>query len=528
MSEATEEPFIDPELAKFRQKTGNKFKIKSLAVPYSKREILATAMVAITLAFVPWDFGGVRLMSTIRMDVLALLCLATLFIPMQRKFNTIIPSNSAEDNWLAMLRFPVFWVGLLLVGYVLVAGFNPMYSVVHQIPGPDWWRGAWYLKEHVPIKWLPTSVSAPIDMNPFRYAMILCAPWLVATVIWVVLRKRQLVLAVFWILCITATANTLVGILQHLVGTDKMLFRFPTPGIVSFFSTFYYANHSAAYITLSCGVTGFLLLHTLSEAQTTRDVLKLPLILAATVLIYPVAILLNESRQGLVAVLLLCGVVYSLSIFQFIRMRNPLLLFGSLGATALAVLIFIGIAITVFPVEKYEEDLIKLGAEFSQYEKNPRYELILATSRMVADNPVFGWGPGSFRYIFPPEGKGYQVGYFSLKNAWLGDRIGRAFYRYAHCDYLQVFAELGIAGAGLLLLAPLLLVAHAIKHIRKWRTSLICLWSSMLAVLAMAVFDFPFHNPAVLLNFACLLTLSVRYLSAEEGSGQPMKMKVTA
>jgi O-antigen ligase len=114
-----------------------------------------------------------------------------------------------------------------------------------------------------------------------------------------------------------------------------------------------------------------------------------------------------------------------------------------------------------------------------------RLEFNGAALRMVADQALLGFGPGSFQSVFPR----YAVTF-------------REQPKYAHNEYLQMFAEGGVF-AGTLFVGFFMFVGLAIfKFIRKGGVDTVTM-SVVVAVLASivhAAIDFGWHFPAVALS----------------------------
>ncbi len=104
------------------------------------------------------------------------------------------------------------------------------------------------------------------------------------------------------------------------------------------------------------------------------------------------------------------------------------------------------------------------------------------TWEMIQVRPVTGFGPGTYRWMYPP----YQ--------SWPGER----WLRYAHNEYVHLAAEYGFVGVALLGLFFAVVFVQALrlyfraKNPREW--TLIAAWiGCMVAALGHALFDFNFH-----------------------------------
>jgi hypothetical protein len=118
-----------------------------------------------------------------------------------------------------------------------------------------------------------------------------------------------------------------------------------------------------------------------------------------------------------------------------------------------------------------------------------RSEAVAAAAQVVADHPVGGAGPGHTQL------------------RWEGPDGGTRYFTYAHNEYLQVAADLGLVG--LALLAALLV--WLARLLWRARATAAGAWAGVVsAACAFAVhsgfdFDFVWHLPAVVLTLALLV-----------------------
>ena len=104
------------------------------------------------------------------------------------------------------------------------------------------------------------------------------------------------------------------------------------------------------------------------------------------------------------------------------------------------------------------------------------------TWRMFLDRMWFGFGPGTYRWTYPP----FQT--------WGGYR----WLRYAHNEYLHLLAEYGIVGTALLAVAVVVVLGQALRLFWRTReereaTMLAGFIAVLLAALGHGVFDFNWH-----------------------------------
>jgi O-antigen ligase len=134
-----------------------------------------------------------------------------------------------------------------------------------------------------------------------------------------------------------------------------------------------------------------------------------------------------------------------------------------------------------------------------------------ATWEMAQDNLVTGWGAGSFRFYFPV----YQVRYPEIT---MNDER-RVLWEHAHDDYLELLAEVGAIGCGILAAGFLLYLAR-LSRLRVWRHPAAILLLGSLVTMIHATFDFPFFNPAILITWCALWPVMLRWLEIEQPRGR--------
>ena len=120
------------------------------------------------------------------------------------------------------------------------------------------------------------------------------------------------------------------------------------------------------------------------------------------------------------------------------------------------------------------------------------------TWKMIEGAPLIGHGLGTFGLLFP----NYQAEAFS--QPWAEPYISNAsFTSYAHNDYLQLWAELGLIG----LLAFGALVWIVLKRGKALAGDPIALgcWAGVISLLINAAVAFPFHLPTTLMLFVVLI-----------------------
>ena len=125
---------------------------------------------------------------------------------------------------------------------------------------------------------------------------------------------------------------------------------------------------------------------------------------------------------------------------------------------------------------------------------NERFLIWRASLDMVADLPWSGFGPGTFRSVYPSFG-------------YAADRSSR---NYAHNDYLQIYAELGAIGAVLCFMLGGSVVWRWFRYFQRPKSryghiEVNTVFWGMLAVGAQSFFTYNFFVPATLVMFGLVL-----------------------
>ena len=133
---------------------------------------------------------------------------------------------------------------------------------------------------------------------------------------------------------------------------------------------------------------------------------------------------------------------------------------------------------------------------------------------MAQEELTFGWGAGSWRYIFPMYQKSYPsifYGHYNKRKGW----VGRKFYKEAHNDVVQYFFELGIVGSSMLLLCFFYWIYSLLFRSGENFWSALILLLGLLVAFTHAFVEFIFQSPAYWLALNGLLCLSVKLLTLE-------------
>src|SRR5256714_4357506 len=303
-------------------------------------------------------------------------------------------------------------------------------------------------------------------------------------------------LRLWWTVVLAGGSIALLGLLQKGTGAP-MIFWQPAKRwgeSSNFFASYYYHGNAGAYLNLVLAPALGLAARSLMRPRA-PIVKAISMILA---LIIVAAVAANTSRTAE-----LIGVIMTLLLLvsfarAALRKRGVLEYKTLLLGSALVVLTLFAIA----RASHLDEPLKRWSELSAQLPENSRWLASRAALRALGDANFFGFGPGTFRVIFPYYTSG------------LGPNI-EGTWRFLHEDYLQTLLEWGWVGSllwGILFFGGILV---AIRNLRtpartlKWRSrhrrflSVIVL--ALLGVALHALVDFPLQIASLQLYVAVYL-----------------------
>jgi uncharacterized membrane protein len=499
--------------------------------PLHPLEKAVVAAVTLHLCFLPWALGTMHAWSQVTSLVLAalgfMLALSPriysgdLALPLsglpgaRSRINNPQPSASSTHSqasghtaamrltmWPRLVKFPLFWAGLALLGCIAIQGFNPSWV---------WERNAttWWLRRVNDIPWLPTGVETPFArFNLWRQFIIYASAWLTVCAVWTGFTRRRSLQILLFTLVINAVLLAIVGFVLRILAPGSFLGLYDWPGGSSAFASFIYKNHAGAYFALLTVLAVSLASWTNVQGERAgRKSTPAGLLLFAAVVL-TAAVLFTLSR-GASLILTAAWLALALWFWLYRRRQSASRSSNSMVQLAVALLFLVGIGYTA-----REVDFSSIQARFDSLLKNYRqpYESVQsriqahsAAESMLADHWQRGVGAGGFRYLFPEYIKKYPEIYSG----------GGLFWEHAHSDWREIPIELGAAGALLLLFVGgywliFFCRRHAFRHPLALPVLLGCGQT-----LVHAWFDFPFQCPAILLTWLALVASSARWLELD-------------
>jgi O-antigen ligase len=337
--------------------------------------------------------------------------------------------------------------------------------------------------------------------------MTVCAVWIGFT-------RRRCLHGLLVVLVVNGVLFALVGIAQKLTGAKEILWNLP-PHSTYFFATIIYKNHAAAYMNLILMAALGLALwhHKRAGEEMARSDPSFAIMIGALLLF--MADFFTNSRMGML--LGTTGFLLGLAAFGVFVLRRRKMIGSPLPLLLTGVLLtgFLGYGLSQVDWSRISERFSSLWADISddkgasvEYRNLSRH----ATWEMFLDNPATGWGAESFRFYFPV----YQQRYPKIFNQSYmrnGKKVigPRMFWQYAHNDYVQCLAELGLIGSALVAaICGYWLVAFG--RLRRWKHPVALGAVGALGLTATHCWvDFQLHSPANLLTLGVLLTLALNW-----------------
>ena len=389
-----------------------------------------------------------------------------------------------------IVRDPIFYVGLLLLAFLLLQWLNGprelIYSTVHT---------AW---EYTPPPWpgLPFCVVRSEASQVLIWALGVVA-------ILLAMRHGMRGTARRWLLQVVVYNGAIlaaVGLLHQATGTDKLFWIRPIGTF--FFSTFGYPNHASAYFTLLTAINIGLLIETLGgEKQESASTYWLLVAFALNLM----GVVFSLGRAGMVLTfgILVVAVAYGI---PYLWGRLTVATKARLGIMLGGLVLFTAFFFVTVPDNPIARELKTINLlKLHEQLQGDRAELARSALDIWQDHPWAGTGGWGFRrfvalYMGPDR-------YEYLRAA------GRA---NVHNDAIQYLCEHGAIGATLILTLILTLIGQTLYRLtrmprllergsmapRSWFASVSpVVWFILLGTTATvihSVIDLPFRSMAII------------------------------
>jgi O-antigen ligase len=208
------------------------------------------------------------------------------------------------------------------------------------------------------------------------------------------------------------------------------------------------------------------------------------------------ALLMSKSRMGIASLIFATILVMTADRALRPQRRSRTDPRGHRGRRVILGSILIASAVAVWiGIEPLVERFARVHTDF----ENGRLPLWQAAVAMFRDQPLVGNGWGSYRYLL----NGYRIEPTGLK------------YFHVHNEYLEVAADAGLVGLGVVGVLVGLLLRRIVSALRtpleeSTRALVVAMSIALLSIVVHSIADFGLRIPGVALVFVALLAIFVR------------------
>lgn len=457
-------------------------------------------VLAVLLIFLPWAFGTMHVWSQCIALTLAVIAFGLALRPRELPVENRGDEVRVLHPWHRLKCFPLFWIGLGLLAFILVQAVNP--SWVYVTDGKSWW-----MQKRSFVAWLPTSVISPFSFwSVWRTFMVYATCWLTINALWVGVTRRRSLQILLTLLAINGFAVALVGSVHRMSGTHEVLWIRQFKDAMGFGPLIYH-NHGGAYVALiALAALALGAWHYLEALRRmARSSPAMVWVLVAFFILIGTAISTSRAATGL----LLVNFFVAAFVWWWLRrnvdapVATSRLIPVALACAFLAWGGFLLKEVDFSVLTNKFETLRKHGAEEDSYKA--RVLVRPRAFRMFTDHWLYGTGAGGFRFLFVP----YVRDNYSLSEG------GRAFWDHAHIDWLEIPIELGVVGAAIIA-AGMSWCLIAWGRWRGWQHPIgLFLFLGCAQTMVHALIDFPFQNPAILITWWALVIIALRWLELD-------------
>lgn len=297
-------------------------------------------------------------------------------------------------------------------------------------------------------------------------------------------------------LVLAGTLEALYGILNLLAGNEYILIYERHKYFDSATGTFYSRNQFAYLMELTIPISAaFGTIFAVKgrsrggrRSEETEEFAR-KLLVGAALVTMTIALLLSRSRMGILSLTIATAVVFGIN--ALVRPKSTRaehrfpagIIIAALIASLAAVLLGAGSLLDRF---------LEIDADM----RSGRGPLWKATLDMALAQPLLGHGWGTYEALIPA----YRSGPTGL------------YFDHAHNEYLEVFAEAGIAGLAIIGMLVFAFLRRAISTLERplstlQRTTVLALTTSVLSVLLHSIADFGLRVPGVIIPFLMILAM---------------------
>jgi O-antigen ligase len=280
----------------------------------------------------------------------------------------------------------------------------------------------------VPLRNFAPPVAGSVDY-PISVAWMIRGALLLGIILFVadLSQSNRWLLRLWYVIGLVGGSIAFLGLLQKATGT-LMIFWQPPPRedvrVSTFFATYYYHGNAGAFLNLVWPLSSGLVIRAFASGSHPW----MRAIWTSVFLITMAAVLANTSRMAQLVALLMLVVIcvqYGSLLLRKLSGGKSVALAGGLA---------IGLALIAFAqASHFEQALNRWQLQSEHILTDARWQVSRVAVRALPDAGLFGFGPGTFRVVFP------------IYNRSGSDQVPGT-WRFLHEDYLQTLLEWGWIG----------------------------------------------------------------------------------
>lgn len=352
----------------------------------------------------------------------------------------------------------------------------------------------------VPLPNFAPPVAGSVDYT-ISAAWMVRGALLLGTILFVsdLSQSNRCLLRLWYVIGVAGGSIAFLGLLQKATGAQMIFWQPPHPNeslrVSTFFATYYYHSNAGAFLNLVWPLSAGLVIRAFSSRRHSSMRAIWVIILIVTV----AGVLANTSRTAQVIALLLMlmiSVQFGPAILRTLS--------GGQKSVAIAGVLAIVLALVALAQSTHlEQPLKRWQSEGQRIASDARWRACRVAMSALPDVGFFGFGPGTFRVVFPT----YNIG--SANEA-------PGTWRFLHEDYFQTLLEWGWLGSslwGLLFFGGITvgIVSHNKRSRRDWtprrRVLQPLVIIALIGAAVHALVDFPVQIESIQLYVATYLGL---------------------
>ena len=406
-------------------------------------------------------------------------------------------------NWLLLAAF-ILWIVELAVGGRRPAFPRLLLFLVVALVGIGGWMAlnatSIYDSDFhtfVPLRNFAPRLAGSVDFAisaawMLRGALLLCAILFVIDLS----QSNRWLLRLWFTIGLVAGSIAFLGLLQKATGAQMIFWQTaPVWGATTFFATYYYHGNAGAYLNLVWPLTAGLAV----RAFTKPSHPGMRALWISMLIVTIAAVVANTSRMAqLIALLLLIALSVQLGPAFLRKVSHTKKNVGLAGTIAILLALF-----ALGQATHLEQPLNRWQSVSERISTDARWRASRVAMSALCDIGFFGFGPGTFRAVFPFYNN-------------VATKPAPGTWRFLHEDYLQTALEWGWLGSSLL---ALLFFGGIAIGIRSYKKSAAQAWTprrrllqrlvavALAGVALHALVDFPFQIASIQLYVATYLGL---------------------